>query len=55
MGRGGFGWGLVGFVWVGVWLDLFGCSLSCVFGCGGRGGCWLLAAMWWLLIVFDEL
>ena len=20
MGRGGFGWGLVGFVWVGVWL-----------------------------------
>ena len=20
MGRGGFGWGLVGFVWFGVWL-----------------------------------
>ena len=20
MGGGGFGWGLVGFVWVGVWL-----------------------------------
>ena len=20
MGRGGFGWGLAGFVWVGVWL-----------------------------------
>ena len=42
----GFGWGLVGFVWVGVmvvccgiWLDLFGFALSCVFACGGCGGC----------------
>ena len=53
----------------GIWLDLFRCFLSCVFGCEGCGGCvvvvvgcwqqcggrWLLEAVWWLLIVFDKL
>ena len=30
----------------GIWLDLLGFALSCVFGCGGCGGsCWLLAAV----------
>ena len=34
----------------------YGFVLNCVLGCGGcGGGCWLLAAVWWLLIVFDEL
>ena len=60
--------GSVGFVWVGVWLgfggwiclgwDLAGVCFKLCFWlrrmwwlCGG--GCWLLAAMWCLLIVFD--
>ena len=44
--------------WWGFRLVLvgYGFVLNCVLGCGGCGGdCWLLAAMWWLLIVFDEL
>ena len=41
----GFGWGLaVGFVWVGIWL---GFALSCVFGCGGCGGCVVVAVGCW--------
>ena len=31
----------------GIWLDLFGCSLSCVFGCGGCGGCVVVAIGCW--------
>ena len=48
MGRGGFGWGLVGFVWVGVWLGFVWVFFELCFWlwrmwwlCGG--GCWLLA------------
>ena len=34
----------------------YGFVLNCVLGCGGcGGGCWLLAAVWWLLIVINEL
>ena len=33
-----------GFV-VGRWLDLVGFILSCVLGCGGCHGCWLVAAI----------
>ena len=39
--------------------EINGCGgfvLNCVLGCGGcGGGCWLFAAVWWLLIVIDEL
>ena len=35
----------------GIGLDLFGCSLSCVFGCGGCGGCVVVVVWWWLLVV----
>ena len=38
------GWGLTGFVWVGIWL---GFALSCVFGCGGCGGCVVVAVGCW--------
>ena len=34
----------------GIWLDLFGCFLSCVFGCEGCGGC-VVVVWWWLLVV----
>ena len=41
-------------VWVGVmvvccgiWLDLLGFALSCVFGCGGCGGCVVVAVGCW--------
>ena len=54
MDGAGFGWGLVGFVWVGVmvvccgiWLDLFGFALSCVFACGGCGGCVVVVVGCW--------
>ena len=54
-GWGGGGGGAFDLVLVG-----YGVVLNCVLGCGWRwwlcgGGCWLLAAVWWLLIVFDEL
>ena len=45
------------FVWVGVWLgfggwiclgwDWLGFALSCVFGCGGYGGCVVVAVGCW--------
>ena len=41
-------------VFCGIWLDLLGFALSCVFGCGGYGGCVvvvLLVVGRWLLIV----
>ena len=40
----GFGWGLVGFVWVGIWL---GFALSCVFGCEGCGSCVVVVVGCW--------
>ena len=44
-------WNLVGFVW--VFFELCFWLWRMWWLCGG--GCWLLAAVWWLLIVFDEL
>ena len=35
---------LAGFFWVGIWL---GFALSCVFGCGGCGGCVVVAVGCW--------
>ena len=35
----------------GIWLDLLGFSLSCVFGCGGGSGCVVVAVGRWLLVV----
>ena len=46
-GSVGFFWvgGLAaGFVWIGIWL---GFALSCVFGCGGCGGCVVVAVGCW--------
>ena len=37
------GWGLAGFVWVGIWLWF---ALSCVFGCEGFVGVCLLRQRW---------
>ena len=31
----------------GIWLDLLGFALSCVFGCGGCGGCVVVAVGCW--------
>ena len=40
--------GNAGFVWVGIWL---GFALSCVFGCGGCGGCVVVAVGCWQRVV----
>ena len=45
--------GIAGFVWVGFWLEFvwvgiwLGFALSCVFGCGGCGGCVVVAVGCW--------
>ena len=49
MGGGGFGWiclgwGLAGFVWVGIWL---GFALSCAFLVAED----VVVVWWWLLVV----
>ena len=35
----------------GIWLDLLGFALSCVFGCGGCGGCVVVAVGCWQMAV----
>ena len=34
-----------------IWLDLLGFALSCVFGCGGCGGCVVVAVGCWQMAV----
>ena len=54
MGGGGFGWGLAGFIWVGVWLGFVWVMKDLVriwLGCLGWGyGClqWNLAGFAWV-------
>ena len=35
----------------GIWLDLLGFALSCVFGCRGCGGCVVMAVGYWQMAI----